>query len=122
MISGTSQLYFGSNNGKTYRFKEETYSDDTYNIAMRVRTKNYYVQPIDEDHQLQEVILYADEPQGTNFSISIDDDDYEYKKQIQEDKDPNTFKVWKHFNRVSFGLDEVSTKNPKIKGLIMYYA
>ena len=108
--------------GKTYRFKEDEFSDDGSAIALRVRTKDYYVQPIDEDHQLQEVAILSDEPQATNFSISIDNGDYEYKGQIYGDEEPNEFNVWKRFNRVSFGLDEISTHNIKIKGIVMYYA
>lgn len=122
MISGTTQLYFGTSVGKTYRFKEDEFSDDGAPIALKVRTKDYYVQPIDESHQLQELAVFSDEPQTTNFSISIDNGDYEYKGQIYGDEEPNNFKVWKSFNRVSFGLDEISTHNIKIKGIVLYYA
>jgi len=122
MISGLSQLYFGTSVGKTFAFEEGLYSDDGNAIALRVRTKDYYVQPIDETHQLHEVNVFSDEPQGANFSISIDGGDYEYKGQIQGDEDPNVFKVWKSFNKVSFGLDEISSNNISVKGFAIYYA
>jgi len=122
MISGISSLYFGTSVGKTYVFDDNIFSDDGNAIALKIRTKEYYMQPIDEDHQLQEVNVFSDEPQGTNFSISLDGGDYEYKGQIQGDEDPNVFKIWKSFNKVSFGLDELSTNNVKIKGLVLYYA
>ena len=42
MISGISQLYFGTSVGKTFAFNDSIYSDDGNNIAIKVRTKNYY--------------------------------------------------------------------------------
>lgn len=121
MISGSNQLYFGTSVGRTYTFDDNVFSDDENPIALRVRTKNYYMQPIDEDHQIREVNVFSDEPQGTNFSISLDDGDYEYKGQIQGDEDPNVFKVWKSCNHFSLGLDELSTNNISIKGFCIYY-
>jgi len=121
MISGISQLYFGTSIGKTFAFNDDIFSDAGNAIALKVRTKEYYMQPIDEDHQIQEVNVFSDEPQGTNFSISLDGGDYEYQGQIQGDEDPNVFKIWNHCNHFSLGLDELSTNNLKIKGFVAYY-
>jgi len=121
MIAGISQLYFGTSVGKTYVFDDNVFSDDGNAIPLKVRTKEYYMQPLEEDHQIIEVNVFSDEPQGTNFSISLDGGDYDYQGQIQGDKNPNKFKIWKHCNHFSLGLDELSTKNIKIKGFIVYY-
>ncbi len=122
MIAGSSQLYFGTSVGKTYAFDDSVFSDAGTAIAVKVRTKNYYVQPMDENHQLQEINVFSDEPQGTNLSVSLDGGDYDYKGQIQGDKNPNVFPIWKQFNHFSIGLDEISANNISVKGFVAYYA
>jgi hypothetical protein len=122
MIAGSSQLYFGTTVGKTFAFDNDTYSDDGNNIALRIRTKNYYPQPVDFSKQIKTVSIFSEEPQGTNFSISLDGGEYEYKGQIQGETDPDEFKIWKSATYFSLGLDEISTNNIKIKGFLLYYA
>jgi len=122
MIAGSSQLYFASDNGKTYAFENGVYSDDGTNIALRIRTKNYYPQPVDLSKQVRSVSVFSEEPQGANFSISLDGGEYEYKGQLQGEGDPDKFKVWKSATYFSLGLDEISTNNIIIKGFILYYA
>jgi hypothetical protein len=122
MIQGTSILCIGTSVGKTFAFQDGLYSDDGNAIAVRVKTKNYYPQPVDLDKQLQYVAIFSDQPQGANFSVSLDDGDYDFRGQIQGDKDPNEFKIWRSAKKCSFGLDEVSTNNIQIKGFLIYYA
>lgn len=124
MISGTTQLYFGTTTGKAFVFDDDTFSDDGNDIALRIRTKEYYLPPIEEEHEIQDIYVFADEPQATNLSIAFDGGDYEYLGQITGKKSrgkEERFRVWDSGVHFSLGLDEISTRNILIRGFNVYY-
>jgi len=120
-ISGKRELYFGVDDGETFNFEEDTFTDDGTAIASRVRTKNYYLSGPNQIDEIQRVWVYADQPQGGNISISIDDGDYEYLGQVQEYQFPEKFDVWRKGFHFSLGIDEVSSGNFKVKGVNVMY-
>ena len=121
-IIGLKQLYFGSDDGDTYVFNKEIFTDeDSIVIPIRIRTKEYYLSGPDQLDEIQRIFVYADEPQSTNVSISLDGGDYEYLGTITEIKEPQKFDIWKKCYHCSLGLDEISSSNIHIKGFNIHY-
>ena len=119
-ITGLKQLYFGASDGQTYNIKDGTYKDkDETPIAIRIRTKNYYLSSPEIIDEIQQIFIFSDEPQATNVGISLDDGNYESLGSIQEKVEK--FDVYKKCYRISLGFDEVSSNNIKIKGFNIYY-
>ena len=65
--------------------------------------------------------MYADQPQGGSISLSLDSGNYECLGQVQEYKTPERFDVYKKCYHFSIGVDEVSKRNFKIKGVNIHY-
>ena len=107
--------------GKTFNFEEGTFTDDGTPIAVRVRTKEYYLSSPDVLDEIQRVFIYADEPQGGDISISIDGGDYEFLGQAQKTTEPERFDVWKKCYFFSLGIDEISDNNIVFKGFNLHY-
>ena len=120
-IAGKRELFFGTTLGKTFNFEEGTYTDDGNAIAVRVRTKEYYLSGPDTLDEIQRVFIYADEPQGGDISISIDGGDYEFLGQAQKTTEPERFDIWKKCYHFSIGIDEISNNNIKMKGFNIIY-
>lgn len=119
-IIGVKRLYFGASNGRTYNVKPDTFTDkDGSAIAVRIRSKEYYLSGPDKLDEIQRVFAFSDEPQTTNISISVDDGDYDYLGSIQ--KEIQRFDIWKKCYHFSIGLDEISSNNIKIKGFNIHY-
>ena len=120
-IAGRRELYFGVSDGETFNFSEGTYTDDGTAIAIRIRTKEYYLSSPDKLDEIQRIFTYADEPQATNLSISLDSEDYESLGSLQQHRFPQRFDVWKKCYHLSIGLDEISSNNIKVKGFNITY-
>ena len=121
-LQGLKQLYWGAENGRTYVYDSDTFSDkDGTAISVRVRTKEYYLSGPDVLDEIQRIYIYADEPQATNVSISLDGGDYEFLGTITETDEPQRFDIWKKCYHFSIGFDEISTNNIKIKGFNIIY-
>lgn len=118
---GNQQLYFGVDDGETFAVDKDTFTDDGTAIAVRIRTKEYYLSNPDILDEIQRIFVYADEPQGINLSLSTDSDDYQYLGQTQKVATPQRFEVWKKGYHFSLGFDEVSSYNLQIKGFNIHY-
>lgn len=120
-IAGRRELYFGVSDGETFNLQEGLYTDDGSAISSRVRTKEYYLSGPDQQDEIQRLWVYADEPQGGNISISLDNDDYQYLGAMQETDFPQKFDIWKKCYHFSVGIDEKSSRNFIIKGFNIRY-
>ena len=121
MIPGENQLYFGDSTGETFAIDNDTFTDDGVDIAVRIRTKNYYLSNPDKLDEIVRVFVYADTPQATTLSLSRDSGDYETFGSVQEKDYPQRFDVWKKCYHCSVGLDEISSYNISVKGFNIEY-
>ena len=119
LVYGKKILFFGTTAGKTYKVDDSVYTDANTAIALKVRTKNYYLSGPNTIDEIQRLFFYSDEPQGTNISISLDDGVYEYLDSLQDTI--QKIDVWEKCYQFSFGLDEISSNNVKIKGFNVHY-
>lgn len=121
MPAGISQLYIGNDGSKAFVFDDSVFTDDGNNIETRIRTKEYYLSGPDKMDEIKYIYVYADVPQATNFSISLDGGDYEYLGQITATDEPQRFDIYKKCFHFSLGLDEMSGSNIQIKGFNVWY-
>jgi len=116
---GLKRLYFGTTVGKTFNFREGLYTDDSTDICLRLRTKNYYPAGPGNRFEIQDIYVFSDEPQNATISISLDNKVYEVIGTVQ--KTVERFPVWKKCYQFSLGIDEMSSNNIKIKGFLVTY-
>lgn len=121
-MQGKQQLFFGATNGETFRVDESTFSDDGNPIAIRVRTKDYYLSGQNRIDEVENIFVYADEPQATNVSIRVDKGNYEFLGSVQQGDEPERFDYWDKCYSFSIGFDEVSSNNVKLKGFNIIYS
>ena len=118
-ILGIRQCYFGTTSGNTYVVQDGTYSDDGIDIPVRVKTKNYYLTPTNQMVKIEKIYVFSEEPLGSTVSISLDGGEYQSLGSIQEEI--QCFEIWDKCYYFSLALDEISSKNFKIKGFNVEY-
>ena len=119
MITGNSQLFFGTSVGKTFKVDADIFTDNGTPIALRIKTKEYYLSGPNQIDEIERIYAYSDEPKAIVLTLSLDSGQYETIGSVQDIV--HKFDVWQKCYHFSLGLDDISSDNIKFKGFNIEY-
>lgn len=122
-MKGKQSLYFGDDNGKTFKFDDSVHSDNGNSIAMKIRTKYYSFDNLGRIDLLKKIRVFGEFPNGLIVSLSIRNRENKSKYIILKNilNEINEISVYEKGNSFSLRFDEYSSDKVEINGFLFDY-